>query len=137
MPPTWLDVIVPLLSAIVGAVVGGVIVHRAAASRDARNEQRGRRVEHLISAYQRLIAVSNRNGKADPAQTASLENAISDIMLLGQETEVEAARQFIVALSQDGNADLDPLLIALRNSLRDELNLDKTAMPRPYNLRMD
>ncbi|CEP26437.1 Putative uncharacterized protein [Propionibacterium freudenreichii subsp. freudenreichii] len=136
MPPTWLNVIVPLLSAVVGAVVGGLVVHRFAVTRDARNEQRARRIEHLISAYQRLIAAANQPEGLSADHQRGLESAVSDIMLLGQKAEVDAAREFLVAFARDGNADLDELLAELRSSLRDELNLDKTPMPKPYNLRM-
>lgn len=67
---------------------------------------------------------------------ADIETAISDIILLGQRAEVEAAEQFAVRISADPEgAELGPLLRELRASLRRELALDPTPMPRHYNLR--
>lgn len=133
---TWLAALVPFFSAIVGAAVGGLVVHRTALARDARNEQRARRVEHLISAYQRLSAASNREGNLNPEQAADLEAALSEVMLLGQRTEIGAARAFMVTFATEGGAELDPLLIALRSSLSEELGLDPTPLPKPYSIRL-
>jgi hypothetical protein len=126
---------VPLLVAVVGllaAVVGGLIV----VARDLRNERRGRRVEHLISAYQRIIAAANRPGGEPSGYNAAFEAAVSDVMLLGQQNEVEAARQLLLALRDGSDPDLKPLLEALRTSLREELALDETPLPKPYLVRL-
>ncbi|MFF5386303.1 MULTISPECIES: hypothetical protein [Kocuria] len=40
------------------------------------------------------------------------------MLLLGQRTEIGAARAFMVIFAAERGAELDPLLIALRASLR-------------------
>lgn len=135
MTPSLLSVLVPLASAILGAVVGGLVVHRFAVVRDVRNEQRGRRVDHLISAYRRLVAASNRTGGMSEEHEHQVEEALSDIILLGQRSEVEAARDFMLEIGRSRSADLEPLMVALRSSLRSQLQLDETPLPRPYSLR--
>ncbi|MDQ1294494.1 MAG: hypothetical protein QG608_2377 [Actinomycetota bacterium] len=123
---------VPLLA----AIIGGLIVHLTAAARGSRNERRGRRVEHLISAYQRIIAAAHRPGGEGAGHASAFEAAVNDVMLLGQQKEVEAAHRLLLALRDGSGTDLEPLLEALRTSLREELALDKTPLPKHYFVRM-
>jgi len=58
-------------------------------------------------------------------------------MLLGEAEEIVAARTFVVEMSKNHGAELDPLIQALRTSLRRELELGEVAMPSPYNLRIE
>lgn len=58
-------------------------------------------------------------------------------MLLGEKDEINAARSFIVGMAEEHNASVDPLIQALRSSLRRELELGEVAMPSPYNLRIE
>jgi hypothetical protein len=131
----WLSVVVPLLSAVVGASVGGLVVHRFTAVRDARNAQRSLRIEHLVSAYRRLIAVSNREA-LDAEQRAALESALSDVVLLGQRAEVDEAEAFMVGFAESRLTSLDQLLLVLRSSLRSEVKLADLPMPSRYVLRL-
>ncbi|MCG2801825.1 MAG: hypothetical protein L6311_06995 [Cellulomonas sp.] len=128
--------VVPLASALLGAVVGGVVVHRLTGARDARNAQRSSRVDHLISAYRRLVAASNRAQDMTDEQASGLESAIADIVLLGERAEVDQARKFLLRFRDEGGADTGPLLAALRSSLRRELMLEELPMPDPYMLRL-
>jgi hypothetical protein len=133
--PPWVSFLVPLVSALLGAVVGGFVVHRLTLARDARNTQRALRVEHLVSSWGRLSEASNRESlSAEHAK--GLEGAISDVMLLGDRAEVDAAREFIVEFARSGRGDLERLLTALRSSLRRELNLSDDPLPAPYSVRV-
>lgn len=124
-----------IVSTLLGAIAGGLVVHLLATWRDRRNAQRARRIEHLVSAYQRLIDASQRDSLT-PEQATNVEDAVSDILLLGQRAEVEAASAFIENWALHGSVDMKPLLTALRTSLRDELHLDSTKMPDMFNLRI-
>jgi len=131
----WLSVVVPLLSAVVGASVGGLVVHRSTAARDARNAQRSLRIEHLVSAYRRLVGASHRPAY-DAELNSGLENALSDVVLLGQRAEVDEAAAFMARFAEFGEASLDQLLRDLRSSLRSELKLEVLPMPNPSILRI-
>lgn len=130
------DVIIPLVSALVGAIAGGYVVHKFAVTRDAQSAKRSQRISYLISAYQRLINTANRSEGLSSAQKTDLESALSDVMLLGETEEVQAAGLFMENMASGNGSDLDALIRALRNSLRSELGLSELDLPNPYNLRM-
>lgn len=135
MTGAW-AVVTPLLAAVVGASVGGLVVHRATLARERLSERRGRRLEYLVSAYRRLEDATNRSGALTGERADSFESALADVMLLGRAEEIEAARQFLLAMREDEEALLDPVLRALRRSLRRELRLEDIELPHPWNLRL-
>ncbi|MCA0178573.1 MAG: hypothetical protein LCH77_03010 [Actinobacteria bacterium] len=132
---TW-AVLVPLLSALLGAFAGGLVAHLLTRRREQENARRAQRVAYLVEAYRRLIACANRRAMT-VEQEAALEAALSDVMLLGGADEVERAREFMAAMAQGRGADLEPLIEALRVSLREEIGLAEVPLPRPYNLRIE
>lgn len=131
----WLAVAVPLLSATLGAIVGGLLVHRLTLQREALGARRTQRVDFLLSAYRRLIRASNRD-RLTGEHRDDLEAAFSDIILLGGKEEIDTASKFMVQFVETGEGSLDPVIFALRKSLRNEIGLDDVPMPRPYNLRL-
>ena len=133
----WVAPIMTLVSAVVGAVVGGFFVHKLTMSRELLAARRARRTDYLISAYRRLIDAANRRTGISKEQIDGLEAALGDVMLLGEAEEIVAARTFVVEMSKNHGAELDPLIQALRTSLRRELELGEVAMPSPYNLRIE
>ena len=133
---SWVSIALSLLSAILGAVVGGLVVHRLALVRDITGARRTRRVEYLVEAYRVLIDAANRDGGMTPDQEARFEAAISDVVLLGEQDEIDAARTFMIEMAGPRSANLDPLIVALRLSLRAELQLAPLPLPNPYNLRI-
>lgn len=133
----WLAVALPLLSAIVGAVVGGLVVHRLTIMREVAGTRRMIRINHLIEAYRVVMDASNRPGGMSPSQASALETALSDVMLLGDSSEVDAARGFMVEMASKGGAELDPLIKAMRSNLRRELDLEQVPLPQTYNLRIN
>lgn len=133
MPNAWLA---QLLVALLSALAGGFVVHRLTLNRESVSARRTQRVEYLVSAYRRLIDAANRSNGMSTDQAQQLESALSDIVLLGDDAEVEAAQEFMVSMAVSGGADLDSVIEALRSSLRRELGLTASPLPRPYNLRI-
>ncbi|MFZ5872514.1 MAG: hypothetical protein ACOYXW_18570 [Actinomycetota bacterium] len=131
MLDVWLA-IAPLFS----ALLGGFVVHRATRRRALEGARRAARVEHLIRAYRGLVNAANRAAPLNAEQTDGLETALTDIMLLGERAEVEAASEFIRCMGQGEPTNLDEVLEALRDSLRSELRLDPTPLPSNRILRM-
>lgn len=107
----------PLLA----AIVGGLVVHIAARRRDVENERRRQRVDYLVGAYRTLARAAHRPLLGEHAET--FEDALSDIILLGNNEQIQSARDTINALADRREASMDVLLISLRNALRRELDL--------------
>ncbi|WP_237232647.1 hypothetical protein [Rothia nasisuis] len=122
--PTFIaSIIISLLSGLLASIV----VHILTAWNERKKERRDQRIEFLISAYRKLSDVANRENRS-LEQTQGLEEALSDIMLLGEQEEIEAARQFMLQISSSQNregGDLKKVIIALRNSLRKQLGLSE------------
>lgn len=126
---------VPLLSAVLGAVVGGFVVHRLTLRREVLGAQRTQRVAFLLDAYRKLLDASERP-RITPERRDNLESAFADIMLLGGPDEIAAAHRFEVEFVQNRAGSLDPVITALRDNLRRELGIVPVSLPSPYNLRL-
>lgn len=129
--------LIPLASTLLGVVVGGWVAHRTSLARDARGEQRTRRVGYLVEAYRAIERSTNHSRPLTSDQARVLEQAVADVMLLGQAPEVDAATEFIREFADGGGASAHALLVALRASLRQELALDETMLPKPFSLRIE
>jgi hypothetical protein len=108
---------VGLALALVLAVVGWVVERISARSAMRRD----RVVSFLIDAYRVIDNSAHRPGGMD---SRALEKAISDIQLFGDAKLINLADKFARDFASR-NADVAPLLEALRSSLRDELRLAK------------
>jgi hypothetical protein len=108
---------VAVLVAVGGWIVNGVL--------DRRGTRRDMRVQYLVSAYRSLDQVSNRPISIDNGRR--LEEAIADIILLGNARQVDLANGFTQAFAADGHADTSSLLESLRTDLRKELLLGDAA----------
>jgi hypothetical protein len=53
-----------------------------------------------------------------------MESAIADVQLFGSSLQVAAAQKFALEMAERGHAQLDDLLLSLRNDLRAELQLE-------------
>lgn len=106
--------VIAALIAVIGWLVSGVLARRAL--------RRQRRVEYLLSAYRALDAASNRELTRDVVR--SMEQAVSDIQLLGTRSQIREADTFSRAFAVQGGASLNALLGALRSDLRRELQLE-------------
>jgi hypothetical protein len=107
----------PLLA----AIIGGLIVHFATRRRDAENERRRQRIDYLVRAYRTFTHSARRELAGDKAE--AFEDALSDVVLFGNEGQIKLAREVMKALEKGGTAPIDQLLISLRSDLRHELDL--------------
>lgn len=131
----WWEPLIPLASAIVGALIGGVIVHKLTLRREALSARRDQRVSFLLDAYRKLIDASERE-VLGPRRRDNLESALADIMLLGGAREIEATERFQLDFVEGRGSSLTPVIEALRNSLRMELGLPEVELPSRFNLRL-
>jgi hypothetical protein len=116
-----------LTPAIVGALivaVGWVVSHYLNKSRDIAAEKRKTRISFLIEAYRRLEDAGNRPLRKGSKHVTDIESALADIQLLGTPKQVDLARSCGLQFSKNGTVKFDPLLHDLRNTLRQELDLE-------------
>lgn len=137
MTTFWVPALASLISTVVGAIVGGFCVHKLTMSRELVAARGAKRTDYLISVYRQLANAANRRSGMSQTQIDCLEAALADVILLGEKEEIVAAREFIVGMAETRSAELDPLLGALRTSLRRELELSEVAVPAPYSLRIE
>jgi hypothetical protein len=116
---------------IIPAVIGGLIViigwavsHYLNKSRDIAAEKRKLRTTFLLEAYRRLERVAERKTSQKPSAIEDIESAMADIQLLGTPKQVLLAHNFAMDLVNEKNASLNELLSNLRDSLRNELDLE-------------
>lgn len=107
----------PLLA----AIIGGLLVHFATRRRDAENERRRQRIDYLIGAYRTLTHSAQRELSGERAE--AFEDALSDVVLFGDDEQIRLARETFEALAQGGEAPVDALLVSFRSALRRELDL--------------
>lgn len=122
--------VVALCVTVLLALAGFVVNDRAA----QKAKRRDIRTQFLLSAYSRIEVWSNR--PLDEAGARVLDEAVSDVQLLGTERQVVAARRFAKAFAVDGSAPATELLDALRSDLRADLDLDPIELG-PTHLRID
>lgn len=95
------------------------------------NKAREKQIEHLIEAYRRLEACSNRSYPKDgclakqeyDARMKTVESAVADVQLLGSPRQVELVQRFAQKFAETKEASLDELLGDMRSDLRHVLNL--------------
>lgn len=131
----WWQPLSSLVSVLVGAVVGGMVVHRLTLRRESRAARRTQRVAFLLDAYRKLIDASAREN-ISPERRDNLESALADIMLLGGASEIAATESFQREFVERGGGNLDPVIGALRSSLRSELGIEEVDLPANFNFRL-
>ena len=92
------------------------------------------RLGHLLRIYRVVDATVRENKLATTDQerqhsVKQVLQALGEIQLLGTEREVELAQQATRELIRGGGADLMPLLVELRESLREEMGLKQISAP--------
>ncbi|MDE4132611.1 hypothetical protein PXK00_05795 [Phaeobacter sp. QD34_3] len=121
---TLLNLFVPPLF----AIIGSLIVFKTSIRKELISEKRARNVDFLIDAYRRLEACVERKPSDDEQAKQlreNMEGALADIQLFGSEDVCRAAHESIGGfVANAGHADIKPVLIALRNELRNELGLE-------------
>lgn len=132
----WWEPLISLTSVLVGALVGGLVVHRFTLRRESLSARRTQRVAFLLDAYRKLIDASERDVLGEQRRD-NLESALADIMLLGGVSEIEAAERFQYELAEGHGASLVPVIVALRASLRRELGIEAVKLPDKFNFRLN
>ena len=107
------------------ALLGWYVVHLLTAWRDRVNHRRQLRTQYLIDAYRMLANAANRPPNPNSLFFRNMETAIADIQLFGTNKDIDLICTFLKDFSQNNQASLDPLLLFLRNQLRDELGYEK------------
>lgn len=70
-----------------------------------------------------------------PTNVRAFEQALSDIQLLGSRAQAEMAIAISRRLATAGSADLNDLLVSLRDDLREELELEPVRQA-PFHVRI-
>jgi hypothetical protein len=123
----WIAVI-----SLVTVVLGWFASSWLSSKRERKRRQDEMRLSYLVDAYEKLALASSRALNDELAR--SIESAVAKIQLFGTLNDIKLVRQFLDewrATEQQtgqGRASLDPLLFALRDSVRQELSLP--AAPR-------
>lgn len=123
MSLTWETLAPSALGAMIVAV-GWVVSHNLSKNREIAEEKRKLRIEFLLAAYRRLERVSERRSSQGEKGVEDLESAIADIQLLGTPEQVTLAQLFALNLAEGKGASAKDLLINLRSTLRNELDLE-------------
>ena len=106
-------------------VIGWFISHYFSQKRDSKNKKKEIVLDFLIRTYRILSNdISNREINTIDSKY-KFECLISDLQLFGSIKQVELAKNIALEMRTNGNSNLDELINDLRDSLREELNLNK------------
>lgn len=109
------------VSALVALAVVG-LTHLFTSRRDLANKRREQRISYLVGAF-RLLAKANHHPRLYEI-AGEVQQAVADIQLFGTPKQVAMAREFAMELGTKQAADIDGLLVALRDDLRAELGAE-------------
>ena len=117
--------LLPLSVTAVVAFLNTIIYHCLVSARDQRNKRREARLRFLIDAYQRLEANASRGMINDTKYADDFESAIADIKFFGTTDQCRMAKDLSCSIAiKDPDATSGPLLQALRDDIRKELELE-------------
>jgi hypothetical protein len=130
------NLLLPLLVTTSVGIVGWIAAHRLAAARDHRSKRREVRLGFLLAAYRNLEAGASRGPLHENKFADGFESAIADIQLLGTSGQARMAKELVRAIATGAqNATAGPLLLSLRDELRQELDLE-TLGEAPIHFRL-
>lgn len=119
------ELLLPLLITSSVAVAGWFVVHRRTVARDLANKRRELRLTFLIEAYRKLESGASREPLDMTDYVKGFESAIADIQLFGTGEQVRMAKLLAQNIaSRRSDASTGPLLLSLRDELREQLNLE-------------
>ena len=125
---SWFELIKNLPVAIVAALVaslGWYVTNNLSKKKELENKRRETVIRFLIDAYRDIEASLNAKDKFDPVR---LQRALSDVVLFGTIAQVNLAENFKDGVNEKRPEMAQPLvelLFNLRNSLRNELHIEK------------
>lgn len=110
------------------AVVGWLIAHWLNSRRELNNRRREARLKGLELAFIRLANFNQREWT--DSNQLEFENFVTEIQLYGTPKQIKLMSDIVNAfVRREEKVSLDPLLEDLRNTLRDELRLEKERGP--------
>ena len=116
------NISVPLLQVFVSAFVALLVValgHAFTLWRDRQNRRQEQRIDYLVSVYRAFSKANHHPQLYEVAE--DLEQAVVDVQLFGTPNQVSLVRRFATDLGTAQTAEMDELLVELRDSLRAEL----------------
>jgi hypothetical protein len=117
--------VLTILGTLVAAAVAAVLAHRFTSRRDLANRRRELRTEYLLNAYRAVADAIGRNLQQSPEDARAFERGLTDIQLLGSKSQAEMAMKLGREMTETAEGDPHSLLRALRDDLRDELDLEQ------------
>jgi hypothetical protein len=127
---------ITILSGITAASIAAVLTHRLTSLRDLANRRSELRIRYLLDAYRSFADTAHRPLIPDSGDTRRFEQALADVQLLGSDQQAATAAAIAKTLADDRAANLDDLLLSLRDDLRRELALCPISAP-PVQLRIE
>ena len=126
----------PLLVTTLLGVSSWFVAHWLSTTRDSTNKKRDLRISFLLDAYRRLEAGACRGSLENTSFAVGFESAIADIQLLGTAEQVRLAKDMAVSIAhRDPQASAGPLLLSLRDELREHLGLQALG-EEPFHFRL-
>lgn len=113
-----------IVAAAIGAFLAAIFAHRFTSRRDQANRRSDARIEYLLEAYRSISSSVGRDLEESDEDARKFESGLSDIQLMGSRRQAELAVGVARALEGDGEVAADDLLLALRDDLRNELELE-------------
>ena len=126
-----MDIIIPILSALLGLILGHWLTRR----RDFEHQKREIRINYLIEAYRKLDRGAVPNAKK--FDKGDFESAIADIQMLGNLEQVNIAYEFANCAAKGDGSKLQQLLENLRRELRNELSIKNNKLPKICPFRIN
>jgi hypothetical protein len=119
-------------------VFSAFLVYRYNNSLERVNKRRELRMKYLVEAYREIAFACNRPLSVEKMDDfRKIEQALEDIQLFGLPEQVELVREFAENFVKNSTASVDPLLFALRRTLREEFSMEPDNPPNIWHLRIN
>lgn len=122
--------VVALIASVSIAVLGWVVAHWLSTQREVEQKKREFRVRFLREAYLKIANLCDRG--EFPRDIADLQDALNDIQLFGEETQIKLVGEIVSTLNDKNTADFNELLKQLRNEIRRHIGLNSLDSTRWY-----
>jgi hypothetical protein len=125
-----LNDIIALIASVTIAVTGWVVAHGLSSRRELEQKKRELRVKYLREAYLNIANLCDRGEY--PRDIANLQDALNDIQLFGEETQINLVGKVVTQLANNETANFNELLKQLRNEIRGHIGLNSLQSTRWY-----